>query len=121
MRKSLALPHTCVVTTTTVRPSPALTRDSYAAERPAGETSPFRSYQPNKRYLGALAMVAKRQEEIVRLQRALARAADLKTQKRLAERLLATVNNLRSWEAYLSGENERDEACYREKRAVIIP
>lgn len=97
-------------------------RDSYAAERSApASTSPFRSYNPSKRYLAGLKMVQKRRDEIAALEKVLARTSDLKTQRQLAQRLLATKNNLASWEAYVSGENERAEANYREKRAVIHP
>lgn len=108
---------------TTTRPRNAvLRRDSYAIERSAPALqSPFRSLQPSRRYLAALAMIETREQEIAALEAALAQATDPKAQKRLSQRLLATVNNLASWRDYLSGENEQGEEYYREKRAVIIP
>lgn len=109
-------------TTTRRRRTTVLRRDSYAAERSApAQESPFRSYNPSRRYIAALTMVHVRLAEISDLQAALARATDLRVQRRLATRLLATKNNLASWEAYLDGSNEQEEAYYREKRAVIIP
>lgn len=97
-------------------------RDSYRAERSKPKSqSPFRSSNPSRRYIAALTMTHKRREEIEALEKALARATDVKVQKQLAQRLLATKNNLASWEAYLSGKNERGEKHYRESKAVIIP
>jgi len=97
-------------------PPRVTTRDSYAAERSAPkQQSPFRSCNPSRRYIAALTMTHKRRDEIKALEKALARATDVKVQKQLSQRLLATKNNLRSWEDYLS------EGWHRESKAVIIP
>lgn len=80
--------------------------------------SPFRSCNPSKRYIAALEMKQKRQAEMEALETALAKTTDIREQRRLTTRLLATKNSLRSWEAYFEGDNEQDESCYREPRAT---
>lgn len=97
-------------------------RDSRTADRkrPA-QQSPFRSKSESTRLAAARKMVAKRTEELVGLEVRLAQAPNLRQRRILQQRITATKNNLESWMDYLTGANERDEECYREPRAVIIP
>lgn len=90
-------------------------RYSRTADRqgPASQ-SPFRSANPSKRYIAALEMVQKREAEIVVLEQALAKSMSYAEQKRLAERILASKNNLAAWETYIK------QKWPREPRAVII-
>lgn len=94
-------------------------RYSRTADRHAPvNRSPFRSCNPSKRYIAALEMLQKRRAEIETLETAMAMTSNQAEQRRLAQRLLATTNNLRSWEAYFDGSNEVDEEIYREPRAT---
>ena len=91
-------------------------RYSRTADRPAPAShSPFRSYQPSRRAIAAHQMVEKREDELEALETCLRNERDPREQKRLAQRILATKNNLESWLDYLG-----DEAP-REKGAVIVP
>jgi hypothetical protein len=97
--------------------APVMSRHSATADRPGpASSSPFRSSKPANRIVAARAMITKREAEISALEKALDEADNVKVQRILTTRLLATRNNLRSWLAYL----EEDEAP-RERRAVIIP
>lgn len=98
-----------------------ITRNSADDRRGPKSRSPFRSQMPSKRVAAAEAMLAKRERELEGLLEILARTSDTQTQRILAQRIRATKNNLDSWKAYASGANEKDEACYREPRAVVTP
>lgn len=63
--------------------------------------SPFRSYHIMTRYKAALDMIEKRRVEIHDLERSLTRTQDRAEQRRLTQRLLASRNNLKSWQDYL--------------------
>lgn len=78
-------------------------------------SSPFRSKAPSTRLIAAQQMVIKRLEEIVALERALGQTGDRAEQRRLTTRLLASKNNLRSWQDYIAQNSPR------EPRAVITP
>ena len=90
-------------------------RNSRDDRRGAANTSPFRSKAAEQRYLAAMQMVVKRTQEMAALERVLGNTSDIKEQRRLTTRLLATRNNLRSWEAYIADNTPR------EPRAVITP
>lgn len=92
---------------------PVMSRDSRTADRPGpASSSPFRSSKAAVRIKAARAMIEKRQGEIKALTRALEAAESPKIQKILTTRLLASRNNLRSWEDYIV-------TYEREPRAVI--
>ena len=92
---------------------PVMSRDSRTADRPGpAASSPFRSSKAATRIKAARAMIEKRQGEIEALTRALDAAEAPKIQKILTTRLLASRNNLRSWEDYI-------RTYEREPRAVI--
>jgi hypothetical protein len=90
-------------------------RYSRTADRqgPAAK-SPFRSANLSKRMIACLEMIQKREREIGELEEALAKSMSLKEQKVLAQRILASKNNLASWETYYK------QNFPREPRAVII-
>lgn len=67
-----------------------------------GKRSPFRSYRDINRYKAALDMIEKRRAEIWEIERSLVRTSDRAEQKRLTLRLLASKNNLKSWQDYLT-------------------
>lgn len=99
----------------TSRITPVMSRQSAVADRPGpAAASPFRSHKVANRIVAARAMIEKRKAEIAALEKALESADNIKIQRILTTRLLASRNNLRSWEAYIC---EAD----REPRAVIIP
>lgn len=79
------------------------------------QSSPFRSSNPATRWIAALEMVQKRHEEIAGLEKILGQAKDAKTQRLVRQRLLATKNNLQSWEDYLTAQHPK------QTRAVITP
>lgn len=79
------------------------------------QSSPFRSDSDQARYIAAQEMVAKREHELAGLREILSNTTDRSTQRILAQRILATKNNLDSWLRYI------DDASPREKRAVIHP
>ena len=90
-------------------------RDSADDRKGPATSSPFRSKSEETRYLAAQEMVAKREHELAGLKEILSRTSDRSTQKILAQRILATKNNLNSWLRYI------EDATPREKRAVIHP
>lgn len=91
-------------------------RDSRTADRKGpAESSPFRSSRPTRRELNARLMVDKRDEEADELEARLAVATDPAEQRKLATRLLATVNNRNSWLDYLA------DGSPKETRAVVVP
>jgi hypothetical protein len=95
---------------------PTASRYSRTADRPGpASSSPFRSARPLKRVLAAEAMVAKRDREIEMLEKLLLRATKAAEQKRITLRLVASINNRKSWLDYLA------QGSYKEVRAVIIP
>lgn len=96
-------------------------RNSADDRKGPAKASPFRAKDESTRVKAAEEMIAKRRNELDGLQEILRKTTDKKTQRILAQRILATANNLKSWESYLDGSNERDEEAYREKRAVVIP
>lgn len=89
-------------------------------KKPANQ-SPFRSDNETKRVKAARQMVEKRTKELVGLEVRLANTKDARTRRVVQQRITATKNNLESWMDYLLGTGDRDEECYREPRAVIIP
>lgn len=92
---------------------PVVSRESRTADRPGpASSSPFRSSKLANRKVAAREMIKKREAEIEALSKALDKAETPKLQKILATRLLASRNNLRSWQDYI---READ----REPRAVI--
>lgn len=102
----------------------AITKSRYsktADRRKPANQSPFRSENENTRAKAARQMVDKRTRELVALEVRLAQTKEAKTRRVIQQRITATKNNLESWMDYLLGTNERDEECYREPRAVIIP
>ena len=95
---------------------PTASRYSRTADRPGpADSSPFRSSRPLKRVLAAEAMVAKRDGEIEMLESLLRKTTDAKDQKRITLRLVASINNRKSWLEYLA------QGSYKETKAVIIP
>lgn len=92
-----------------------ITRHAADDRRGPANLSPFRSKSEETRYNAALEMIAKREEEMAGLREILSRISDLQTQRILAQRILATRNNLRSWEDYVA------KHAPREPRAVIHP
>ena len=90
-------------------------RNSRDDRKGAATTSPFRSKAEDKRLLAAMQMVVKRTQEIAALERVLDNTTDIKEQRRLTTRLLASKNNLRSWQDYIADNTPR------EPRAVITP
>lgn len=91
-------------------------RFSRTADRPGpASASPFRSKQESTRYVAALAMIGKRQQEIKALTKALEQADTFKDQRRITTRLKACQNNLQAWDTYLEQQQPR------EPRAVVIP
>jgi hypothetical protein len=92
-----------------------ITRHAADDRRGPANLSPFRSKSEETRYAAALDMVAKREEELAGLREIHARVSDRQTQRILAQRILATRNNLRSWEDYVA------KHAPREPRAVIHP
>lgn len=91
-------------------------RYSRTADRPAPAShSPFHSYRPSRREIGAHQMVEKRETELAALEGCLRTERNPREQKRLAQRILATKNNLESWLDYL------EEGAYRVQGAVIVP
>lgn len=92
------------------------TRYSRTADRPGpANRSPFRSALPTKRIQAALAMIKKREREIAALNALLAETTPGSADERkLTTRLLASSNNLASWNTY------RADNCPKEVRAVII-
>lgn len=102
----------------------AITTSRYsktADRRKPASASPFRAKDESTRVKAARQMVEKRTKELVVLEVRLASAKDLRTRRALQQRVTATKNNLESWMDYLLGTGDRDEECYREPRAVIIP
>ena len=90
-------------------------RHSRSSDRPVVPSqNPFRSASPSKRVANAQSMLEQRREEMELLQRALDVTTSAREQARLAMRILATQNNIRSWETYL-------QEAEREPRAVIAP
>ena len=90
-------------------------RDSRTADRPGpAEASPFRSSRPSKRVLAARAMILKRDREIDELEAKLADATDPALQAKLTTRLVATINNRKSWLTYLA------DGSPKETRAVVV-
>lgn len=79
------------------------------------DSSPFRSSRPRKRLLGAQAMVAKRTQEIEKLEGLLHKTSDPVIQQRVTLHLVASINNRNSWLDYLA------EGSPKETRAVIVP
>lgn len=92
-----------------------ITRHAADDRRGPAKASPFRSKSEETRYNAALEMIAKREEELAGLREILSRISDQQTQRILAQRILATRNNLRSWEDYVA------KHAPREPRAVIHP
>lgn len=89
----------------------------YAADDRKGpkSASPFRSKSDEKRFLGAVTMMAKRSDEIAALEKALSGHLSAADRKRALLRLQASKNNLQSWTDYV------EEGWPRETRAVITP
>lgn len=77
--------------------------------------SPFRSYQGSKREQAAQEMIDRRTSELARLKALARHASNPAMQKRLATAILATANNLKSWQEYL------EDGAAHEKRATVIP
>lgn len=93
-----------------------VTRYSRTADRQGpAESSPFRSGLPRKRLFAAEAMIETRDLEADKLEEKLRRTTDPAEQARLTLRLLATVNNQKSWIDYVAG------GFRKETRAVIVP
>jgi hypothetical protein len=60
-------------------------------------------------------MIAKRDQEIEMLEGLLRKTADPADQQRITLRLVASIHNRASWQAYL------DQGSPKESRAVIVP
>ena len=87
-------------------------RDSSVADRPReANQSPFRAHKASIRIKGARAMIAKRTAEIAQIKKALVIAETPKVQRILAQRLLASTNNLQSWLAYVPESERVATAC----------
>jgi len=77
-------------------------RESATGDRPRPAAwSPFHAHKAAHRIKGARAMIAKRHAEIAQIKRALKTAETPKVQRILTQRLLASTNNLASWNTYV--------------------
>ena len=77
-------------------------RESTTGDRPRSAAwSPFHAHKSAHRIKGARAMIAKRHAEIAQIKKALKTAETPKVQRILTQRLLASTNNLASWNAYI--------------------
>lgn len=79
------------------------------------QASPFRSEDEDRRIRAAEDMLQKRLSELASLYLLNEKETDPKKQRKLAQRILATKNNIKSWTTYLA------DNAPREPRAVIDP
>jgi hypothetical protein len=77
--------------------------------------SPFRSYKGSERAQAAQEMIDRRTSELAALKALARHESNPAKQRRLATAILATANNLKSWQTYLENGAEH------EKRATVIP